>query len=881
MRTRRRPEITGTVALAVVAVAATGLVLVQPVSGAADAVSGAAIAAWRGVFGERPQAARAKRVIVVLSAPSVSDRVAGSRTAPTPEDERRWAADAEAAQRLLVSGLRARGVKVKREHAYTRTLNGFSAALEPRALAEVERAQGVLAVYPVRTVYPASVSTEALERPEFGAGEGRRPGIALPGFDGTGVTVALLDTGVDLEHPYLHGRVSPGYDVVARDERAAAEAKPGDPSALEAHGTRMAGLLVGRDGPNALVGLASGARVFPIRVVGWQEAEDGSFALFGRGDQLIAGLERAVDPNGDGAADDAAKVAVAALVEPYAAFADSPESRAVAGAARLGTLVVAAAGNDGEAGGGFGSIGAPGAAPAALTAGALDTRREVLASKVLVRAGLRTLFSGHARVLGALGPDSDISVAGAAALGPTLAEPQREPSIAAGGSRLEDFFDPRGVSLVAERAAVVPADGRSIPTKARNAAAAGAVALVVYGTTLPAGGLDLDDAAPIPVVAIPAPAGRAAVAALRRGETLSVALAGEERVANDGLRRVAAFSSRGLAFDGRVKPDLVAPGVSLATSEPGRNGDGAPRYATVTGSSAAAAVTAGAAALVAQARPDLSAGDLKSVLVGSAAQVVLEGLPAESVTAQGAGLVDPSAAAASQLAVEPATLAFGRAVGPNWSAVRAVTVKNLSERRLEVRFGVVRDQPSAVDLTFAAQPATISLAPGASGRVAVLASSTGRARGTAGGVLVVEAAGARSARVPWAVSFREASPEPLVGDVHLSHDSFAPSAAAPAVLAFRAGSVVPGPDGENVEPVGALELELWTARGKRLGVLAHLRDLLPGRYAFGLTGRGPNGKALRPGRYVLRLHASPVDAGDGARATSARAVFTVLGKGKP
>ena len=80
--------------------------------------------------------------------------------------------------------------------------------------------------------------------------------------------------------------------------------------------------------------------------------------------------------------------------------------------------------------------------------------------------------------------------------------------------------------------------------------------------------------------------------------------------------------------------------------------------------------------------------------------------------------------------------------------------------------------------------------------------------------------------------------------------------------------------------MGALELELWTARGKRLGVLAHLRDLLPGRYAFGLTGRGPDGKELRPGRYVLRLHASAVDAEDGARATIARAVFTVT-RGEP
>ena len=43
-----------------------------------------------------------------------------------------------------------------------------------------------------------------------------------------------------------------------------------------------------------------------------------------------------------------------------------------------------------------------------------------------------------------------------------------------------------------------------------------------------------------------------------------------------------------------------------------------------------------------------------------------------------------------------------------------------------------------------------------------------------------------------------------------------------------------------------LDVELRTAGGKRLGLLARLRDLLPGRYAFGLTGHGPTGQLLDP-----------------------------------
>ena len=44
-------------------------------------------------------------------------------------------------------------------------------------------------------------------------------------------------------------------------------------------------------------------------------------------------------------------------------------------------------------------------------------------------------------------------------------------------------------------------------------------------------------------------------------------------------------------------------------------------------------------------------------------------------------------------------------------------------------------------------------------------------------------------------------------------------------------------------------------------MLVRVRDLLPGRYAFGITGRGPDGQPLAPGAYLLTISAYP--AGDG------------------
>ena len=86
----------------------------------------------------------------------------------------------------------------------------------------------------------------------------------------------------------------------------------------------MAGLLVGVGGPAGLSGVATGASILPIRVAGWQLDATGRWALFSRSDEVIAGLERAVDPNDDGDAHDAARVALVSLAAPFAGFADGP-----------------------------------------------------------------------------------------------------------------------------------------------------------------------------------------------------------------------------------------------------------------------------------------------------------------------------------------------------------------------------------------------------------------------------------------------------------------------------------------------------------------------------------------------------------------------------
>lgn len=804
-----------------IAAVAVALVLAGPLSGAAD--SRTAAEAWQSAFERRAALPAGGRMIVVLAGPSLAERVARQGQL-SPRAQRRFVKRAQAFQRRLLSALRVQGVKIRPLFAYTRTFNGFSAVLDGRDIAALERAPGVVGIYPVRTVYPASVSEVALGSSD--ANVGWRSGLGVPGSDGSGVTVALLDTGVDSSHPALAGKVEPGVDLVDGDSLAAPRESP-ETGRLETHGTRMAAIVAGAPGPGGAAGVATGASILPIRVLGWLRAENGAFAILGRSDTVLAGLERAVDPNRNGDVTDAARVALAAIVEPYASFGDSPEARAVAGARSLGTLVVAAAGNDGPAGTGFGTISGPGGAPAALTVGAADTRPQVPSARVDVTVGGTAVFSGTVRSLGEVVPGTGVDLLGVTPTGPTLSDPAREAAVTAGGNVRDDFLDPSGASFVRGKAVIVPGDGLSLVTKVRNAASAGALAVLVYGTGLPAGGLALEESSSIPVVALPASVGRQVVAGRAQGWEVRVSITPGDEVANDAQGHVAPFSSEGPAFEGSVKPDLVAPGVAIPTADAGTAADGTPRYATVTGSSAAAAAVAGVAALVAEARPELDAAELAGAIAGTSAPLTVDGLP-ERVTRQGAGLVDADAAAAAEIVVDAGPTVPGDETSGVWASERTLRVTNVSDHPLSVAFGFVTSADSRVTPVLTADPGSLELEPGASGKVVLTVSSREAPENGFAGTIVLNGA-ARTTRVPWVVTMARTKRERLVSDIAISKTAFAPSLRHPAVVTFRAGRVVWGANGLGIEPVALLELELRTAKGKRLGVLTRLRDVLPGR----------------------------------------------------
>jgi minor extracellular serine protease Vpr len=843
--------------LAVLAVAITAVLLLVGGQSAGRATSSAAAvdaASWRGLVGSRPRVALGQRVIVVLKTPSLAQRVAAAGGHVSDTRERAWSSAVLASQRLLIARLAVNGVSIRPQYSYTRVLNGFSAAVDAAAIPLLERDSNVVGVYPVRAAYPAAVSADVLSSRDFAPEAGHRPDVGLSGVDGRGVTIALLDTGVDAANPYLRARLVPdgGIDIVGGDPKALAARNPSQPAELERHGTQMAGLLVGAGGPAGLSGVATGGSVLPIRVAGWQQDATGQWSIYSRSDQIIAGLERAVDPNDDGDAHDAARIALLALAEPYAAFADGPEARAVSGALALDTLVVVPAGNDGASGPGFGSISGPGGAPDALTVGAVDTRVETESVRVVARSGLRVLLDRTLPVAGAVAPNGGLQLATAAprgSLAPAAAAPQ-----------LLDFFDRDGTSRVAGAAALVPG-GISPGPAADRAALAGAAAVLLYGSHVPPGGLGLDSETSVPVLSLPVEAARAIRGVLRRREPVTVAIGAAKSAPNEDRGRVAAFSSTGLAFDGRVKPDLAAPGVALATGDPGTTAEGAGRFVTVNGSSAAAAVVAGAAALLVQARPGLSAPQLGSLLAGTAAP-----LASSPVSAQGAGMLDVGAAAAGEIAATPRTLALGRSTGAGWHARDHFTVANVSTRPVRVRFAVGQTSVGAAAVRFALEPRSIVLGRGRAATITIRAVTASAPAGAepAEGAIVARVAGGGLIRVPWTIAFGPPS-RSLIRSVQLAPRSFRPSDTSPALLLLQAGRLV-GADGrQEVRPVSRLDVELFNAARDDLGLLARLRDVLPGSVTIGLTGRDPSGHRLPAGTYRLRLTAWPTDAGPPSR----------------
>jgi hypothetical protein len=224
-------------------------------------------------------------------------------------------------------------------------------------------------------------------------------------------------------------------------------------------------------------------------------------------------------------------------------------------------------------------------------------------------------------------------------------------------------------------------------------------------------------------------------------------------------------------------------------------------------------------------------------------------------------MLDVGAAAAAEVAADPSSLAFGARQGAKWRSTRTITVSNVSSRRLALAVRVRRHGGDAGALDLRVAPQRLVLRQGASATVTVTARVSGRTPTDVGaGTIELYGDGGKPLRIPYAVVYRPYRGQ-LLADAELSRTRFTPAARAPARLAVSAGAVLLRGGIVEVQPVARLDVQLFDGDGQALGLLARVRDLLPGRYTFGLTGRDPDGGELESGPYRVRLVAWPATGG--------------------
>jgi len=177
---------------------------------------------------------------------------------------------------------------------------------------------------------------------------------------GQGVTVAVIDTGLDYTHPDLKDNFVDGYDFVNNDN---------DPMDDNGHGTHCAGVIAGTGMASdfRFVGVAPNAKLYIYKAMD----DRGS----GYASWFIESMERAVDPNMDGDFSDHVDV-MSISAGDSSGYPGDALSVAADNAADLGVVVVVAAGNDGPS---YNSISSPGCAQKVICVGATDKKGEIAA----------------------------------------------------------------------------------------------------------------------------------------------------------------------------------------------------------------------------------------------------------------------------------------------------------------------------------------------------------------------------------------------------------------------------------------------------------------------------------------------------------------------
>ncbi|QED46855.1 S8 family serine peptidase [Cytobacillus dafuensis] len=547
--------------------------------------------------------------------------------------------------------MRVKGVTFEKGFAYDTVLNGFAAKVKADDLKKLLDITGITLVEPDAIVHasdvkkPVDPSSDLEKVVDYEA----KMNTSIPflgieklwdkGYKGKGIKVAVLDTGIDPDHPEFQGIYKGGKNFIPNSstytrQRADDDARETSPKERPAnqpefnangrafytsHGTHVAGTIAAI-GANeyGIKGIAPEIDLYAYRVLG----------AYGSGSSsgIIAGIEHAVKEKMD---------VINLSLGGGANTETDAGSFAINNAMMVGVISVIATGNDGPK---RGTMGTPATARLGIAVGNTTNPETQYNGEVTVKVGEKYSYAKQLKFMGTtFGQDLQNQLTGEYEL---VAIP--------GVGNKADF---NGIN-VEGKVALISRGEIAFVDKIANAKANGAVATIIHnfsgGTNAPdVSNVFIGDSfAFIPSIDMSVTDGTAIRDALKTGTgTVTFGKFGSTRSEGD---EVSDSSSRGPStpnFD--IKPDVTAPGTNIMSSVPAYKWDFPEAsyeesYDRSSGTSMATPHIAGIAALIKQANPTWDAFDVK-VALSNTAKIL--NTSKYDVFAQGAGRVDAYAAA--------------------------------------------------------------------------------------------------------------------------------------------------------------------------------------------------------------------------------------------
>ena len=456
-------------------------------------------------------------------------------------------------------------------------------------------------------------------------------GTSIPfqsGYDGSGIIISIIDTGIDLSHPDLEGKIIGGYDFVDNDDM---------PEDVNGHGTQVAGIIAANGN---LKGIAPNSKILMYKV-----SEDGESVP---SHLIIKAIEKSIEDGAD-------IINISLGINQTNTKIDQAVNKAV----KNNIFVVTAAGNFGPE---LNTIGSPGINPNAITVGA--TFNNVTSSIVSTFEIEGKTFN----VFPMVGTQS-------------LTEPITSQIIFGKYGRVHDLLENNfeGSILLIERGSDIENEIVYFSDKEKNAADVGAKAIVVYNNkpgiffgeliheyvdegynpTIPALSLSRED-----------------------GLLIKEILQSDTKGILDVFYHpdfVAYFSSRGPVSPFYIKPDIVAPGAFINTTDTNGN------YKISSGTSFAAPHVAGTAALILQKNPQLTPQELKSVLMTTSEIVYDQFDDRFPIEVSGNGRIDASKAINAELIIMPPNLIFDLSPA-NQIQTKHLKINGIDGESMSIRF---------------------------------------------------------------------------------------------------------------------------------------------------------------------------------------------------